>query len=276
MEERPPLDPEIERELDSAWESLEEGDVKAAARALASARAAAPDDPAVLEVEAELALARDKPEKALDAYERWSALDPDDPEPWMGCAEVYIEWYDDPGEAARLLRELLAGPPLDPLDEAEARHLLGVALEAKSDTKGMVKEWLAVLRLDTANDGPTPAMAPEQFERVAEDALEALPDELQRHLTNVPIIVEDRPSEVLILEGLDPRTLGLFHGIALPDQSVLGPGPSSGMIHLFQRNLEREAQDLDDLARQIRVTVAHETAHYFGASEDDLQRFGLN
>jgi predicted Zn-dependent protease with MMP-like domain len=276
MEERPPLDPEIERDLDSAWESLEEGDVKAAARALSSARAAAPDDPAVLEVEAELALARDKPEKALDAYERWSALDPDDPEPWMGCAEVYIEWYDDPSEAARLLRELLAGPPLDPLDEAEARHLLGVALEAKSDTKGMVKEWLAVLRLDSANDGPAPAMAPEQFERIAEDALESLPDELQRHLANVPIIVEDRPSEVLILEGLDPRTLGLFHGIALPDQSVLGPGPSTGMIHLFQRNLEREAEDLDDLARQIRVTVAHETAHYFGASEDDLQRFGLN
>jgi predicted Zn-dependent protease with MMP-like domain len=79
-----------------------------------------------------------------------------------------------------------------------------------------------------------------------------------------------------VLEGLDPRTLGLFHGIAMPDQSVFGPGPETGLIHLFQRNLEREAQDENDLAEQVRITVIHETAHYFGASEDDLKRFGLN
>jgi predicted Zn-dependent protease with MMP-like domain len=79
-----------------------------------------------------------------------------------------------------------------------------------------------------------------------------------------------------VLEGLDPRTLGLFHGIAMPRQSALGGGPENGLIHLFQRNLERDAFDEDDLAEQIRITVLHETAHYFGASEDDLKRFGLN
>ena len=83
----------------------------------------------------------------------------------------------------------------------------------------------------------------------------------------MPVFVEDRPSEALVLEGLDPRTLGLFHGIAMPDQSVLGPGPDAGLIHLFQRNLEREGRGQDDLAEQIRITVLHETAHYFGADE---------
>jgi predicted Zn-dependent protease with MMP-like domain len=275
MTEDDALDPELERLIDDAWEALEDGDLRAVKRALRTAREAAADEPAVIELEASLAREQDEPERALEAYRRWSEIDPDDPEPWLGSAEIYID-FGEPGEAARLLRELLAGPRLDPLDEADARHLLGVACEEKGDSKGMVKEWLATLRLDESNDGPDPRLPRAEFERLAGEALDELPDEILARLGNVPVFVEDRPSESLILEGLDPRTLGLFHGIAMPDQSVLGAGPETGLIHLFQRNLEREAEDEDDLAEQIRITVLHETAHYFGADEDDLQRFGLN
>ncbi len=275
-DERHELDPDFRRDLEDEWDALENGDLRGAERAVGRARERAPYDPALLELEAELALEQDDPDGALDAYVRWSEADPEDPEPWLGSAEIYLDYGDDAAEAARLLRELLGGPPLDPLDEADARHLLGLALERKNDRKGMVKEWLAVLRLDASNDDPEPLMSREDFEAVASAALDELPDEILAHLRSVPILVEDRPSEAMVLEGLDPRTLGLFHGIAMPDQSVLGPGPSSGLIHLFQRNLEREAEDTQDLAEQIRITVAHETAHYFGAGEDDLERFGLN
>jgi predicted Zn-dependent protease with MMP-like domain len=275
MTEDQAFDPELERLIDDAWEALEDGDLRAAKRALRAAREAAADEPAVIEIEASLAREQDEPERALDAYRRWSEIDPDDPEPWLGSAEVYVE-FGEPAEAARLLRELLAGPRLDPLDEADARHLLGVACEDKGDTKGMVKEWLATLRLDESNDGSEPRLPRAEFERLASEALDELPDEILARLGNVPVFVEDRPSESLVLEGLDPRTLGLFHGIAMPDQSVLGPGPDVGVIHLFQRNLEREVPDDDELAEQIRVTVLHETAHYFGAGEQDMHRFGLN
>jgi len=269
------LDPETQRLLDDAWDALDDGDLKAAARGLAAVRAAAADDPAVFELEAGLALAREDPDEALAVYRRWNDAAPDDPEPWLGSAEVYLD-YGEAGEAARLLRELLADFELDPLDEADARHLLGHACDEKGDRKGMVKEWLAVLRLDAVNDDPTPMMSAKRFEKVAAAALDELPEEILAHLRSVPIFVEDRPSEALVLEGLDPRTLGLFHGIAMPDRSVLGSGTETGLIHLFQRNLEREATDADDLAEQIRITVLHETAHYFGAGEDDVQRFGLN
>ena len=275
MVEDDALDPELERLIDDAWEALEDGDLRAVKRALRAAREAAADEPAVIELEASLAREQDEPERALDAYRRWSEIDPDDPEPWLGSAEIYID-FGEPGEAARLLRELLAGPQLDPLDEADARHLLGVACEEKGDSKGMVKEWLATLRLDESNDGPDPRLPRAEFERLAAEALDELPDEILARLGNVPVFVEDRPSESLILEGLDPRTLGLFHGIAMPDQSVLGPGPDAGVIHLFQRNLEREVPEDDELAEQIRITVLHETAHYFGAGEQDMHRFGLN
>jgi predicted Zn-dependent protease with MMP-like domain len=269
------LDPETQRLLDDAWDALDDGDLRAAARGLAAARAAAADDPAVFELEAELALAREEPEAALAAYRRWNAAAPDDPEPWLSSAEVHLD-YGEPGDAARLLRELLAEFDLDPLDEAEARQLLGLACDEKGDRKGMVKEWLAVLRLDAANEDPKPLMSAKRFQKVAAAAIDELPEEILAHLQNVPIFVEDRPSEALVLEGLDPRTLGLFHGIAMPDQSVLGAGPEPGLIHLFQRNLERVANDEDDLAEQIRITVLHETAHYFGADEDDMHRFWLN
>jgi predicted Zn-dependent protease with MMP-like domain len=275
MSDEHALDPELERLLDDAWEALEDGDLRAVKRALRTARETAGEDPAVIELEASFAREQDEPERALDAYRRWSEADPDDPEPWLGSAEVYID-FGEPGEAARLLRELLAGPPLDPLDEADARHLLGIACEEKGDTKGMVKEWLATLRLDQSNDGTESRLSRDEFERLAADALDELPDEILARLGNVPLFVEDRPTEALVLEGLDPRTLGLFHGIAMPDQSALGPGPDVGVIHLFQRNLERDAPDDDELAEQIRITVLHETAHYFGAAEQDMHRFGLN
>jgi predicted Zn-dependent protease with MMP-like domain len=268
-------DPELERLLDDAWEALEGGDLRAVKRALRTARESAADDPAVIELEASLAREQDDPERALEAYRHWSEADPDDPEPWLGSAEVYVE-FGEPAEAARLLRELLAGPRLDPLDEADARHLLGIACEEKGDTKGMVKEWLATMRLDEANDAPQTRLSRDEFERLAAAALDELPEEILARLGNVPVFVEDHPSEALVLEGLDPRTLGVFHGIAMPDQSTLGPGPDVGVIHLFQRNLEREVEDDDELAEQIRITVLHETAHYFGAGEQDMHRFGLN
>ena len=34
--------------------------------------------------------------------------------------------------------------------------------------------------------------------------------------------------------------------------------------------------DAEELAEQIRVTVLHETAHFFGLDEDDLERLGYD
>ncbi|HTR55252.1 MAG TPA: metallopeptidase family protein [Kofleriaceae bacterium] len=33
---------------------------------------------------------------------------------------------------------------------------------------------------------------------------------------------------------------------------------------------------LDELAEEVRITVLHETAHYFGLDEEDLERIGLD
>jgi predicted Zn-dependent protease with MMP-like domain len=118
-------------------------------------------------------------------------------------------------------------------------------------------------------------MTEREFEAIAEAALRELPAEVRDRLANVPILVEDLPSEALIREGTDPRLLGLFSGVPLPDKTHEGQIPALDTIHLFQRNLERAARGRDHLAEEIRITVLHETAHYFGLDDDDLHRLGL-
>ena len=78
-----------------------------------------------------------------------------------------------------------------------------------------------------------------------------------------------------MLDGTDPRILGLFSGVARARPERARRRPSGSVIQLFQRNLERDARDEEDLADEIRITVLHETAHYFGYDEDDLERLGL-
>ena len=182
---------------------------------------------------------------------------------------------EDPRAAAQLLHEALSRRGLDREDEADLRHALGAALDDLGDEAGMAREWLAVLRLDGELDDPEPLMPPEEFERLAAAALEELPAEILERLRGVAILVDDRPTKEMVLDGIDPRILGLYTGIPFPDQSTMGGGGYPEVIHLFQRNLEAETVDEDELAEEIRVTVIHETAHYFGMSDDELEKLGL-
>ena len=181
----------------------------------------------------------------------------------------------DAGSAARILRDGLAAPGLTPADEADLRHLLGRALEDVGDEAGMVREWLAVRRLDKALDPPRPRLDPEEFERRATAALQELPSELRERLESVATFVDDRPGETLVRDGVDPQILGLYSAVPYPDWSVLGAGALPEVIYLFSRNLEAEVRDERELAEQIRITVVHETAHFFGLSDDELAGMGL-
>ena len=88
-------------------------------------------------------------------------------------------------------------------------------------------------------------------------------------------MIEDRPTPEMVAGGIDPRILGLYHGVPLNRRSASFGAPYADTIHLFSANLERVCRTRDDLARQIRVTVLHETAHFFGYSEGQLRSMGL-
>ena len=104
----------------------------------------------------------------------------------------------------------------------------------------MAAEWLEVLRLDAASVAASaePLMAVEEFETVAEAALGELPLELLDQLNAVAILIADRPSPEMVADGLDPRILGLYHGVPMTKRSVSFGAPWADTIHLFRANLE--------------------------------------
>lgn len=181
----------------------------------------------------------------------------------------------DVAAAVELLRGVVARSDLDPGDEAGVRYALGTALGEAGDREGMTRERLAVLRLDARVDRSEPLLSRDEFENIAEQALAELPGELLERLRNVAVLVAERPSPEMVAGGIDPRVLGLFHGVPMGSKSVSFGSPYADTIHLFRANLERISTTRDGLAERIRVTVWHETAHYFGYSEEQLRRMGL-
>jgi len=131
------------------------------------------------------------------------------------------------------------------------------------------------VRLDAAAASPAPLLALEEFESVAEAALAELPQELLERLGNVAVLIADRPSQEMVADGIDPRVLGLYHGVPMAKRSISFGAPYADTIHLFRANLERVAATRAALVKRIRVVVLHETAHFFGYSEAQLRRMGL-
>ncbi|MGE5182394.1 MAG: metallopeptidase family protein [Acidobacteriota bacterium] len=220
-------------------------------------------------VRTEALLATDDLENARAALNELSTSVIEDGELALDLAELAIA-AEDPSAAARWIEIARATPQLEP----DALHLLGRVHEARGDRDKMIAVWQEVRQLDAkAPDGPV-SISEDELERIASETLQELPEQVRAHLERVPILIDDLPSAELVADGLDPRLLGLFQGAAMPDDGALAPTVTN--ILLFKKNLERASRDLDQLADEVRITVLHETAHYFGLDEDELSAIGLD
>jgi predicted Zn-dependent protease with MMP-like domain len=107
------------------------------------------------------------------------------------------------------------------------------------------------------------------FEDHVRRALDSLPEDLRRAMSNVEIVVEDEKPE-------DPDLFGLYLGIPLVErgaESYAGVLPDK--IAIYRVPLEEEfGDDPDVLEDEIRITVLHEIAHHFGIDEDRLAELG--
>ena len=118
----------------------------------------------------------------------------------------------------------------------------------------------------------------EMFDAILDRQVAQLPPALHELLEEVPLIVEDEPSDELLDEVLgeeDADLCGLHHGIALTDRSVEHSGTLPDRMMLFRGPILRLAgHSWSELERQIRITLLHEIGHHFGLDEDDLDRLG--
>jgi predicted Zn-dependent protease with MMP-like domain len=108
--------------------------------------------------------------------------------------------------------------------------------------------------------------------------LDRLPKRFRAALRNLEIVVEKRPSaDLLRAEGLDPRhdTLyGLYQGVPLPERSEFDPPILPDKITIFSEPLLADFADPEELRAEIRLTVLHEIAHYFGMDEEEIKDLG--
>jgi predicted Zn-dependent protease with MMP-like domain len=97
------------------------------------------------------------------------------------------------------------------------------------------------------------------FEEHVRRALDELPPQLAKALENVAVVVEDEAPG-------DPDLFGLWESAEyMPDK-----------ITIFRKPLVQAFPDAGELEEEIRITVLHELAHYFGIDEDRLDDLGYS
>jgi predicted Zn-dependent protease with MMP-like domain len=105
-----------------------------------------------------------------------------------------------------------------------------------------------------------------RFEDRVARAVESLPPELRAAVRNIDISVEDEHPD-------DPDLFGLYEGVPLPERGDWA-GALPDRIRIFRIPLVESFPDPAELEEEIRVTVLHELAHYFGIDEDRLDDLG--
>ncbi|CAN5795961.1 hypothetical protein BH11MYX3_BH11MYX3_06040 [soil metagenome] len=221
-------------------------------------------------IKTEALLARDDKAAARETLAELASSVIEDSELALDLAELALA-AEDPATATKWVE---AARKLEPASEADALHLLGRIHEAAEDRTAMIEAWQQVRILDAKLPPPPITVSDDEVEQIAIDTLAELPQNIRTKLEKVPILIDTAPSKEMVADGLDPRMLGLFQGTPMPETGNAAPAVTN--ILLFKSNLERFAHDEDHLAEEIRITVLHETAHYFGLDESDLEALGLD
>ena len=97
------------------------------------------------------------------------------------------------------------------------------------------------------------------FDEHVKAALDALPPHLAGALDNVAVVVEEQNRD-------EPDLYGLFDW----------PEFMPAKIAIYRRPLVEDFADPAELEEQIRITVLHELAHYFGMDEDRIADLGYD
>lgn len=112
----------------------------------------------------------------------------------------------------------------------------------------------------------------EQFQALINEALDSLPQDRMEHVKNVAFLFEDEPSpeqRVKLALRNDQTLLGLYEGVPLSRrQGMVSTFPDK--ITLFKLPLCASSRTPAELKEQIRHTMWHELAHYFGLDHEQI------
>jgi predicted Zn-dependent protease with MMP-like domain len=103
---------------------------------------------------------------------------------------------------------------------------------------------------------------PDSFEDLVADAIDALPDEFQRVVERLAVVVSDL--------GFERHAYGEYFGDGIAAERY------EDRIVIYRDTLERDfGHDRELLARQVEQTLRHELAHHLGWDEGGVGGLGL-
>ena len=116
-------------------------------------------------------------------------------------------------------------------------------------------------------------LSDEQFDTLITRAMDELPQEYIHDMKNVAIVMADEPDEYQATRsGLREHhvLLGLFEGVPRIMQTGNESGILPSKITLFKYGLLMVTNDEKSLFEQIKRTLWHEIAHYYGLNHDHI------
>lgn len=112
----------------------------------------------------------------------------------------------------------------------------------------------------------------EQFDALITRAMDELPQAYIQGLNNVAIVMADEPTpeqrEKMKLDG--KLLLGLYEGVPLTHRGSGWSGMLPDKITLFKNQILQIVHDDASLFEQIKRTLWHEIAHYYGLDHDRM------
>lgn len=116
-------------------------------------------------------------------------------------------------------------------------------------------------------------LSDERFDALISRAMDELPQEYIHGLQNVAIVMADEPNEHQLSKSR-PRqgqlVLGLYEGVPLTKRTGNESGILPDKITLFKHALLMVTNDEQSLFEQIKRTLWHEIAHYYGLDHDRI------
>ena len=123
------------------------------------------------------------------------------------------------------------------------------------------------------NDNDHGSVSQTDFESMVNEGLRSLPEEVREKISNVAIIIADRPGlnqRRKMRLGRGSLLLGLYEGVPLTERGA-AYSALPDKITLFRRDIEKAAKnDRTSVSQVVKDTVWHEVAHHFGMSETEV------
>ena len=113
-----------------------------------------------------------------------------------------------------------------------------------------------------------------EFQALVQQALDGLPEEYARRMTNVAVVVEDEPSSEVLADlemDEDEDLLGLYQGLPIDKESFFQAGGQlPAKISIYRGPILRLCRTKQEVVQEVRDTVVHEIGHHFGFDDDEM------